>query len=124
VRAAIDYGCANCGAELDPGRAPERRPVPRRGGRNLPVCGECVKEIDAQTMLDVPGRPERVASAGGIVILDLGKCYPANRCVWCGVSDRREKVRTVVVKSAMARAVECENRKRCFRRQRERRTAA
>jgi hypothetical protein len=51
VHSAIDYGCANCGAELDPRKAPERRPVPRRGGRNLPVCDECVREIDCQETL-------------------------------------------------------------------------
>jgi hypothetical protein len=119
VPAAIDYGCANCGAELDPGKAPERREVPRRGGRNLPVCDECAKDIDAQLTLI-----ERVQSLGGIAILDLGELYPRDRCVWCRQPAKREKLRNTVVKSTMARAVECENRKRCMQRQRARREAA
>ena len=119
---AIDYGCANCGAELDPAKAPERRAVPRRGGRTLPVCEDCIAEIDAQTTLEGV-QPERAAMSN-IAILDLGTRYPANRCVWCRASDRQEKMKTIVLKSAMARAVECANKKRCFRRQRARRTAA
>ncbi len=122
----IDYGCANCGAELDPAKTVERRAVPRRGGRRLPVCEDCVKEIDAQGTLDAElgERPERAASAGGIALLDLGVMYPANRCVYCRASDRQEKMKAVVMKSAMARAVRCENQRRCIRRQRARREAA
>jgi DNA-directed RNA polymerase subunit RPC12/RpoP len=55
VAAAIDYGCANCGSELNPAKAPERREVPRRGGRNLPVCDDCAAKIDAQGTLASEG---------------------------------------------------------------------
>jgi hypothetical protein len=122
VHSAIDYGCANCGAELDPRKAPERRPVPRRGGRNLPVCDECVHEIDAQTTLDLP---ERAAMAiTDIALAPLGEVCPRNRCVWCGASCGNEKMRKVVVKAYMARAMECANQKRCMQRRRAQRTAA
>jgi hypothetical protein len=62
-------------------------------------------------------RAERV-SAIGIAIADLGELYPADKCVWCGQTERKEKLRRIVVKATMARAVECENHRRCMQRRR------
>lgn len=107
---ALDYGCGNCSVELDPSKTPERREVPRKGGRRLPVCDKCAREIDSQLTL--------IEKARSIAILPLGEIYPADRCLWCGITDRREKLREIVVKSAMARAVECVNHRRCMRRRR------
>ena len=50
MAALRDLGCGNCGGDLPD--KPERRRVPRRGGRKLPVCAKCAKEIDRQGTLD------------------------------------------------------------------------
>jgi len=47
----LEYGCGNCGGEL-PAR-PQKRRVPRKSGRLLPVCDGCAKAIDAQGTLEV-----------------------------------------------------------------------
>jgi hypothetical protein len=56
--------------------------------------------------------------------LPLGERYPADRCVRCGIGVKREKMREIVDIGGMARALECENYKRCMRRRRARRQAA
>jgi hypothetical protein len=50
--------CGNCGKELGE-RGWYRRRVPRKGGKKLPVCGDCASAIDKQDVLLVDERAEK-----------------------------------------------------------------